>query len=471
MKDAYKGIASGAEFENYARALVSGERNKLIAEIAELVARGGREDCETIAAILSYSTDSADSGDYYSARYGASYDKRFVDLFLKLCGEGAIPEREYIKVLLAAGSADRSGALYRWNSAVDVYLTRRATENFELVADYMDMYDRKYKKYNVLMRINAQRAVRRLVNAVIYGKHVDKTAIRDVLMDRVELAEPLMELYGKSKAKERAAIARLLLLYKNDITVKRFIEENVAADKSKTVRDLLPSKKKMSVKLAPSDFFEQAMINGELFEYGELCEILKNAEFAAVADRIFFFVQREDGISVAVYNDGAFLDMTDKPIELSKTDRIGVLHPVDVPADCDILSFSIVQPFKQLARRTFAPPAGRVRSPLCGALTERADFDARLKACGFVLCGKRSASEPDVALKFVGDYAVGVVCEFSSALDSVACGGVHYYRREDVVKLNRTYYASPSADIYASGVPKREFSELTLAAYALFGRE
>lgn len=472
MKDAENaGKAGGGAFESYARALISGDRGKLTAAISELVARGNRDDCENIAVILSYSTDGGGSGDYYSARYGSSFDKRYLDLFLDLCREGGIPESEYIKVLLAAGSADKSGALYRWNTAVDVYLTRRATDDFDEIADYIDKYDGKYTKYGVLIKINETYALERLVRTVMYGKNVNKTAIRDVLMDYGELAEPLMSLYGKSKAKERAAIARLLSLYKNDASVKQFIEETVAVDKSKTVRSVLPRVKKRAGKLEPVRFFEQAMINGDTYKLSELREILKNAECAAVADRLFFFAEKPDGIQVILYDGGVFLDMTDTPLELSDADRIGVLHPVNVPSDVDILSLKVSQPFKQIARRTFSPSRGGANNALVGTLSDRGDFDVAFKKCGFALCGKRSASECDAAIKFVGDYAVGVECDFSEANGTVACGRINYYRRENVVKLNKTYYVQSSDCVSPTALPRREFSELTLSAYTLFGRE
>ncbi|MDE7464591.1 MAG: DUF4132 domain-containing protein [Clostridiales bacterium] len=465
--------AGDKSFDSYARSLIAGDRRKLIAAIAELISRGEQNDCEKVAAILAYATVGGDSdGDYYSARYGSSFDKRYLDLFLRLCQEGAIPEREYIKVLLATGSADKRGELYGWTTAADVYLTRRAGENFELVADYIDKYDKKYTKYGVLIRVDSNAALKRLVATVLYGKNVDKTAIRDVLMDHSGLAEPLMALYYKSQAKERAAIARLLLLYINDVTVKAFIDDVVAADKSKTVRDVLPRDKKTAQKTSPIPFFEQTMANGEMYPLSKWRELFKKSGFAAVADRTFFFTSDEFGINVLVYNEGEFLDMTDTPVPLEPTDLIGVLHPADVPNGCDVLSLNISQPFKQISRRTFMPPrGGRTSEVLSGTLIERADFEAAFKKLGFALCGKRSASEKDIALKFCGKYAIGIECDFSASSDTVACGGLLYYLAADVVKLNRTYYVSSASSVPPDSVPKREFSELTLAAYCLFGRE
>ncbi|MCH5163351.1 MAG: DUF4132 domain-containing protein [Clostridiales bacterium] len=458
-------------FEDYARSLIAGDRKALIAVIGEEISRGGQDDCERIAAILSYATLGGNGGDYYSARYGNSFDKRYVDLFLQLCKEGGIRENEYIKVLLAAGSADRSSALYRWNGAVDVYLTRRAGEDFDTIADYIEKYDRKYTKYGVLIRIDSNRALERLVSVVLYGKNVDKTAIRDILMDHVWLAEPLMALYHRSNARERAAIVRLLLLYVNDLSVKAFIEETVVNDKSKTVRDVLPRKKK-TVKRAAAPFFEKSMADGDMYTLLEWKELLKSADYAAVADRTFFFTREDGEIKVLVYNDGVFLDMTDTPAPLKESDFIGVLHPADLPKDSDILSFKIAQPFKQIQRRIFTSPrSGRAFDALTGALTDRAAFDARFKQLGFLLGGKRSASEKDVALKFVGKSAIGVECDFSESSDTVSCVGLKYYRASDVVKLNRTYFVAQSVGVSSSSLGKREYSELTLAAYTLFGRE
>lgn len=471
MKKADK--SSGKAFESYARSLISGDRKSLISKIAELIASGGQDDCEKIAAILSFSTVGGDGDrDYYSARYGSSFDKRYLDLFIKLCKEGGIPESDYIKVLLAAGSADKSTALYRWNSAVNVYLTRRAAEDFNLVADYIDMYDRKYTKYDVLIRKKPMDALERLVAKVIYGKNVDKTAIRDVLMDHGKLAAPLISLYNRSNAKERAAIARLLLLYKNDAKVKSFIEETIATDKSKTVRDVLPRAKSGGRRSSAVSFFENTMACGEMYPLSKWRELFKKESYAEVADKTFFFKFDDREMQLLIYNEGEFLDLTDTPVPLERGDMIGVLHPIDMPSDSDLLLLNIEQPFKQISRKIFFPTRdGRSSNVLSGTLVSREQFDDCFKKLRFVLCGKRTAREKDVALKIIGKYAVGVECDFSEASDTVACGGIKYYRAEDVVKLNKTYYVSSVGSIPSYYVSKREFSELTLAAHRLFGRE
>ncbi len=457
-------------FDDAARSLV-GDGNKLIRAVAELIKRGGRDDCERIAAVLAVAPiGGAENGDYYAARYGSSFDKRYLDMFLDICRDAGIPESEYIKVLLAAGSADKDGALYRWNSAVDVYLTRRANEDYELIADYIDRFDTKYIKYGVLIRLDAPRALRRLVGKVLYGKNIDKTAIRDILMDHTELSVPLMTLYGESKARERAAVARLLLLYKNDLTVSEFLKEVVGQDKSKTVRGVLPHAEKIKKSKDAPMFFERVLSEGETFTVEEWRDILKDADYAAVADRVFFYTSEGVETRVLVYDKGEFLDMTDKPANLPAQTSVGVLHPSDVPSGCDVLTLRINQPIEQLRRRTFGPPRGELfSSALCGTITERGDFEREAVRQGFTACGKRTVSEPNTLIKFIGDYCIGVEYDLSKSSDTVACGRLAYYKKQSVVKLNKTYFISTASPLACDAVPRRIFSELTLYAYRLFG--
>ncbi len=469
----------GKALGEFARALF--EKNDIAVVnnvVVVLVRRGTQREFERIAAIVEDApTGDADGGDYYSVRYG-TLDRRYPDMFISACRSSGVPESEYIKVLIAAGSADENGALRRWNAAADAYLTRRATEDYDLTADYIDRYDATFGKYGVLIKIDPKAALERLVKKVLYGKNVDKTALRGMLMDYDGLASPLMSLYMTSNACERAAIARLLLIYKNDPNVRSFLDEVAASDKSKTVREVLlkaprAAKRKAESggakrRVSPVAFFENAMMTGTGYTRAEWNDILAAPEYAAVADRIFFCVHRGDHADVLVYNDGAFLNMSDMPVDFDSETVIHVLHPLDVPPDSEIFGMRISQPFEQIERKCYLPIAGegRFSNRLNGALIARDEFDANFKRLGFIMSEKRGG-ELDTAVCVVGEHAVGVECDIKP--DSVSCGKLYYYAGADIVKLNRKIYVAPVRQLECRALPRREYSELTRLACALFG--
>lgn len=467
----------GEAFDALARKV--SENDALTARVvAELAVSGTQDDCERLAAVLSYVPFDGDaSRDYYSTRYKVTYDKRYVDLFLRICDGNGVGESEYVRAFIATGYAGKDTPLSKWSAAADMYLKRRAAEDFELVAKYLDEYDHKFRKYGVLIAVNARLALERLVNKLLYEKNIDKTAVRRALMEHGELSVPLMTLYGEVNAKERAAIVRLLMLYRNDVAVERFLNEVVADDKSKTVRLVLEKSGNKINKKSDKDmpaFFEKLMAESISYTLSQWQNILKNKFAAEVADRIFFCVKTDDGTRPLVYNDGVFLDMTDMPAALDDGTRIYVLHPLDLSDDSEILSMRIAQPFEQLGRKVYY--AGRgvndYRSGvLNGSVIPREEFDGNFKRLGFEFCGRNSASDPLVAVKFIGDYAVGVTVELFTSSDAACCGDISYYPRSAIVKLNRTFYAGSAAPILPSALPRREFSELTRAVYGLFSRE
>ncbi len=468
--------SKGEAFERLAREI--SENDGVAARVvSELIGFGTQDDCEKIAVILAHVPfDGESSRDYYSSRFDRSFDKRYVELFLRICEKFKIAESEYVKVLIATGYTDVGTPLSRWAYSADMYLKRRATEDFGLVCEYLNEYDKKFRKYGALIDVDARRALRLLVDKLLYEKNIDKTAVRRALLEHAEqLSTPLMALYGEVKAKERAAIVRLLALYRNDVAVERFLKETVAADKSKTVRDIIGKTEKPPKKIGDATaFFEKAMSEGTSYTLSKWRSILKTKAAAEVADRIFFCIKTDDGTSPLVFNDGQFLDMTDAPLRASDDTPIYVLHPLDVAEDSEILAMRISQPFEQIKRRVYY--AGRSGNDyrsgiLKGSVIPRDEFDSNFKRLGFTYCGSRSGAEPLVAVKFVGEYAVGVKVELFSDSDAACCGEISYYPKTAIVKLNRTLYVQSATPLLPSALPRREFSELTRYAYGLFSRE
>ena len=206
--------------------------------------------------MLSYATvDGTERTEHYSDRRGA-VGKGYVDMFVAACNACNYPESEYIKVLLYAQYAKEGGALYGWRDGADAYIEKLAKTDFYRAAGYIDKYDCKFGKYDILIRTDPSEAVKLLLDKVLYGKNLNKTAIRRILMERPEIVNALAAAYGDSNAKTRAAITRILMLFKTDGRVKDILDE-ARSDPSKTVRDLF--EKRESVPTDAVAYFERLM--------------------------------------------------------------------------------------------------------------------------------------------------------------------------------------------------------------------
>lgn len=198
--------------------------------------------------------------------------KGYVDMFVAACNACGYPESEYIRVLLYAQYAKEGGALYGWRDGADAYLEKLAKTDFFRAAEYIDKYDGKFGKYDILIRTDPSEAVKLLLDKALYAKNVNKTAVRRILMDRPEIINALSAAYVGANAKTRAAIVRILLLFKTDGRAKDILAaaEN---DPSKTVRDLF--EKRVSKPTDAVAFFERLMAAGEPIRYGRLEELIR----------------------------------------------------------------------------------------------------------------------------------------------------------------------------------------------------
>lgn len=465
---------SGKALYDFAHMMYENDPVGYYGVITDLVRSGAVSDSCKIADIMSAVPldGTPQERDYYEARTKKGGDVNYLQAFFHACKRCALSEEEYIRVLLAAPYAEKDSALAKWNDSIDLYLTRRANEDFDLIADYIDKYDGKFHKYGVLMEVDGNAATTRLLNKVLYQKNTDKTAVRNALMNHSEIAEVLFARYSSAQAKERAAIARLLAVFKNDEHVRAFLDGVVATDPSKTVRSVLDGvapKKRGDNAVA---YLENMMAEGSSLTYAEWKELLKDEKYALVADRIFFYTVDDDGARVFAYDNGRFLDTDDNTVEFADSKPIYVLHPLDTPSDAKhILKLNISQPFLQIQRPTFGilPNESYYSYRLSGTMIFADEFERNLKKYGFVFSSKNSDREEDIAVCRIGEYMVGVECRTTVGSDAVCCGHIMYYSAADAVRLKRNVYISSAQPLDVRNVPRREFSELTYAAVKLFG--
>lgn len=460
----------GAALRDFARMLYEFNKREYNAVIAELVRGGRAEDYAKIADMLEVSCASAegafyDGGDTHTAQ---SIEQKYLRELIKICTAAGLTENDYAPTLFAAGYADKNSALGRLDYAVEEYVKRRAAEDFECAARLIDKFDKKYIKYRVLISVDRDRAVRRLLSKAVYEKHINKAFVRDVLMDCSDAAPALFAAYESAAAHERVAIVRLLLVMKNDARVRAFLDGTVAADKSKSVRALLGEREKKRKGGAP-EFFERLMAEGKPLGLEQWSELLEDEAYAAVADRTFFCTRENGYTRVLLYNDGAFTDLNDRTAGLDDCDGIFVLHPIDAPVEiADIFASGITQPFLQAGRPLYHVMAGEIDCSyrFFGEMIARDAFEKNRKRLGFELCERRGGGL-SVALCRVGDYCVGAELDGVSA-GSVGCGKLLFFRAADIVRISRKSYIDGAPPLAVSDVPRREYSELAYAVRRLF---
>ncbi len=467
---------TGSALDDLARALYERDLKTFEETVVGLVKFGDMRDYETAAAMLATAPMLARSAnsDYTDARFGTLVFDQYFNMFLRACADCEYGENEYMAVLLSAQYGKAGGALNCWDKSVDRYLTALARADFDRAAGYVEKFDRKFGKYSVLIAVDRDRALDRLLHMALYGKKLDKAAVRDVLMDYGEVSGALISRYGKAQAHERVAIVRLLLMFKNDMRVRAFLDGTVAFDKSKSVRDAAFGARRNTVDRADASVrLERMMEEGVGLTVAQWAELLSDEAYAAVADRIFFCLPSDgEHVRVIVYNDGAFLDSADKPVTVSVEQKIYVLHPLDVTQDdTGILSLEISQPFLQISRPIYHACAddGFYSARLAGTMIARDVFMKNLKSCGFAFCDKRADDEPNVAVCRSGKYAVGVECDLPDSSYTVSCGRIAFYNAADLVNVKRKRYISTANALDMRAVPRRAYSELIYRAYKLFG--
>ncbi len=459
--------------------------------IVDLARGESMDDYMRLAEILTFAEiDGTHDGNIYGN--GMSASRRYVEKFLSCCKLCGYPESEYIGVFISAISAPIGSALYGWKTIAEEYLAKRAKDDFDLVATYIDRFDKKYTCYSILLGVDRARALGMLLGKVLYERFIDKSAVRSILMTCPDLTDALISAYDGMNAKERAAIVKLLLPHKDDPIVEEFLNGRAANDKSKTViKELTRSTERKANKSGGAvKYFESLMSTGETVEYGKLCELIGICEkpnggkgekgantgntektgknkYGEVAENIFFCTVDKndfDALKVICYDGKKFFDLNGRKVKLEQYDRIGVLHPLDLERDDPLFNLDIDQPFPQLRRPIFEPLAGErlFSKRFFGTFLSGGEFAARFKQLGFEQCGGTDGKF-ECALRISGGYAVGAEYDGRTFM----CEKVYYYRASDIVRQGRRLFL-PQTPMDISELDGKTYSELTYYVARLF---
>ncbi|MBD5132239.1 MAG: DUF4132 domain-containing protein [Clostridiales bacterium] len=461
---------SGAALDEFSRSLYERDTAGFKQLLVELTRSHTMQSYQTVAVMMNNVPLKArgKNNSFAGATKGVSVYDAYFNEYLNACAECGCHADDYMRLLLSAQYADKSSPLFGWDESVDRYIDDMAREDFDRAAYFIDKYDKKYRKYSILVEVDRVRAINRLLEMALYGKKIDKSAVRDVLMDYDMVTDALMTLYGKSSAHERVSIVRLLLAFKSDVRVKRFLDEIVANDTSKSVREAAAEKRKTKNKENASAYFERLMAEGTPLELTEWKELLLDKEYRAIAENIFFYCMTDSAdVKILLYDKGHFIDKNDRPFEPKVTTFIYVMHPLDVPS---LGRFDIIQPFLQVNRPIYskADGEGYYTMRLAGTMILRDEFYANMKKYGFVFADKRSDADPDTAISVLNDYAVAIECDLPTSSDTVSCGKISFFRTADLVKIRRKTYLGAARPVDIALIPRRTFSELIYGASKLF---
>ncbi|MDE6401444.1 MAG: hypothetical protein K2L54_02405, partial [Clostridiales bacterium] len=178
----------GSALDGIARALYERDGRAFEEIIVRLACGGETRDYEIAATMLATTLVSVGptKNNYASARFGATDGEEYLNMFIAACERFGLDENGYMPMLLHAQYAKKGGALNSWDKSVDRYLEKIARDDFERAAILVDKYDRKFGKYSVLIKVDRPRSVDRLIGMALYGKNINKAAVRDVLMDYAE---------------------------------------------------------------------------------------------------------------------------------------------------------------------------------------------------------------------------------------------------------------------------------------------
>lgn len=433
--------------------------------------------------------------DYLSIILGASstLDTRYFGLFLDTMRELGVQESAYMPMLFAAADAPNGTSLRAWSSAIEMFLTRRAYEDYNGTAELLFRYDVKFRFMQVLIRVDRAKTVAALVERALYGKHIQKTHLRRFLRNyKTEVVAAAKAAFTDGKVREREAAVRLLLLYKNDADASRFLREVASADTSVAIRRLLhndaegkQAKKKepdaesaITGKSSTERFYDE-MISGKTRTPAEFAALLNEPDNEAIASNLFFSVYKNGRLhDIVIVDKGAILNLQNEPTSVPDDCAIGVLHPIELGSKYEYLQrLQLYQPFKQVRRNVYVPDesdkAGNSCERIRGTVVSAGDLKSNMRLHGF----KALNRDRDGIVTQIGLRRGDMLCvldisptDFRTTEQRlVTAGSVRFYAYADIIKLNGGLYVEGVPVLPIARMDGRTFSEFVYAVYEVLG--
>ncbi len=442
--------------------------------------------------------------DFHNSQIGlVSLDLRYFYMFIEICENGDIAFGEIAPLLFATFTAPVSSRLHGWAPAATQYLEKLAAADYDAVSDALAEYDKNYKHYGVLLKVNKERTVSILTDKLIFEKNTNKAAIRKFLFaSKVNIVPALGEIYtgAQSDARVRESVVRLLLISKHDRTAAEMLDYIAQNDRSKTIRALIEkdataqkkvgkgeeniektNKKNGRAKrlLGEEKRFFNDMISGRGYAPDEFAGFLTDPESEAVASGLLFSVHAQSGgiTDVVIVEKGRIYNLDNDPAEIPKDRIIKVLHVAELPEKYEFLTrLNVTQPFLQLKRKAYVPNASELADNrsrrLGGTIIMSKDLRKNISKEGFKITGKDSEGKSGYAGISLGGYICLIEftrTDLSSNDKIVSFGDIKFYKYKDAIKISGGFYFENVPVCRISEVPLRVFSEGIYAVCRLSG--
>jgi len=400
-------------------------------------------------------------------------DSGYFHLFLDLAGFAKTDVSEIFKVAIASFNAPEDNILYAWRPAARGNILDAAEKNFDATVKMLDRYDPTYKSFAILFEVNKSAASEFLVTQLLYGKDIDKTAIRKLLMQfKIDVNYIFGPHYKDNDSKTREAIVRLALLYKSDNFVAEFLERVLEIENNQAIKDIIIAsgdRGKVKPPLNILEEFEFSLMTGKTTKVTDFLTRLKvDKPFANIAEQVFFSIYENDYLTnIVVVHEGSVRDLDNQPMPLASNQRVGVLHPIEIPpAQAFIKNLEIPkQPILQIARPHFLPTdheysANKILK-FDGTLLASENFATTLKQHGFKIVYEADSLIVSQAAIFLGDYAC--VIHFTNDTTMTKLKHANFYMGKDFVPLKGKLFFERAVPISISQIPARSFSEFMFA--------
>lgn len=490
---------------------------------------------EPLAAAMSSGCIDDDSRSEYIPNkkpLGRLSDRRF-RTFMELVESSGVDMELVYPMMFAAFDAPKDSYLYSFVGGIDAFFTRFTYEDYDAAASVIHRYDGKLKCLSALMAADRQRTVELILTQLLYGKQVNKAAMRKYLLSkRADIVPELCSLYVGAKVKEKEAIVRLLLLYKSDPRAKEFLSYLENSENSLVVRKLLDKdcgrgSRKASSAFDASFLPKEIEIDGEKYEFvlstdgkvsavpdarkkevtahkkkiekafkaviadceramednrripsSEFAERIKNDWiFAFTASSLLFSVYKNGIMSdIVVVENGEIRDLDNKKRELSADESVAVSHPAEWEYYEFLKTLDVKQPFEQIRRNAYVPTESERKYDfgirVGGRVMPAEKFKTALKSGGFKLLNKNRYDESSSA----GKTRCGFTCviefeptNFKNPSKLVAMGKIYFYRYADLIKLGGQTYTEGVSVCPIRSVPAIIFSEFIRDVFAVLG--
>lgn len=429
------------------------------------------------------------SADYVAMTGGVStIHTRYFSLFVQIALDCGIGESKFIPMFFSAAISDKKSELYIWKESSRWYLAKLAAVDYNKAWNYIKKNDPDFRLVYMLLDVDKERVLRDLIELAMFGKGVNKVAIRNFLRGyKSEVLAVVRPMYSGLKNDGKIAAVRLLLLFKNDSEVGRFLGELAETEKSQSVRKLLAGKVSRGFDLGDktdkrhiTEFFYNAMITGVSFTPDDFMQRLILPPFAEIADSLFFGIYRDGALqNIIVVDAERVLNIENEPCIPPPDSEIKVLHASELTYKTEFLKrLNIVQPFEQIKRKVYLPSGSDNSNNACfgisGTVVSAGAFKISMRKIGFRALNK----DNDGGCGQVGLCRNGVLCVVNIApIDlatvdadyAVQAQCVRFYREKDVVRLGGKQFVEGVMPLTPGKMDSRMFSEFMYSAYELMG--